>query len=249
MVIDINGLNVHFQVFGAGEPLVLLHGWGDSGENWLSVAEQLSKQRQVFLVDLPGFGGSDAPEEAWGVEEYLDVVERFVSEMELEKPVVVGHSHGGKVACHFAAKNNPCAGLVLVASSGVDRRSLEKTMRIYFYKAMKHLLSLLGETGERLLEKLRNKMGSTDYQQAGSMRGTLIRVVNQKLFSLLPSIRVPTLIIWGSEDPILNISQSKLFRRLIPDSYIRVVWGASHHPHLDAPQELAGLIGEFCSAR
>ena len=249
MVIDIDGLNVHFQVFGSGQPLLLLHGWGDSGANWYGVAEELSVSHQVFLVDLPGFGGSDQPPETWGVEEYLQVVERFVAEMELENPIVVGHSHGGKVACHYAAKENPCAGLVLVASSGVDRRSIEKTTRIYLYKLLKQLLLLFGAAGERLLERLRDKMGSTDYRQAGSMRGTLVRVVNQKLFSLLPSIRVPTLIIWGSEDPILEMKQAKIFRRLIPDSYIRVVWGATHHPHLDAPQELAGMIGEFSSAR
>ena len=249
MNIPINGLNVHFQVFGEGPPLLLLHGWGDSGSKWYVTAERLSEGRQVFLLDLPGFGGSDVPEEAWGVDDYRKVVEQFVSEMELDAPIVLGHSHGGKIACHFATAGNICSGLVLVASSGVDRRSFEKTLRIYLYKLMKQELLLCGKRGQKILDKLRNTMGSTDYRQAGSMRGTLVRVVNQKLFSILPSIRIPTLIVWGSEDTILDMKQAKIFRRLIPDSYIRVVWGSSHHPHLDAPVELAEIINEFVSAQ
>ena len=115
-------------------------------------------------------------------------LERFVAELELKSPFVVGHSHGGKIACHFAAKNNPCAGLVLIGSSGVDRRSYSSTVKVYFYKAAKHLLRVIGTSGERLLEKLRNELGSRDYQEAGTMRATLVRVVNEKLFSIFHKI-------------------------------------------------------------
>lgn len=247
MILTIDGLNVHFQAFGQGPPLVVLHGWGDSSANWYSVAERLSGRHQVFLLDLPGFGGSDEPAEPWGVEDYVGVVERFIEEMELDEPVFVGHSHGGKVACRYASKQNPCKGLVLIASSGVDRKTLDTVLKIYVYKAIKQILLRCGEPGERLLDALRGRVGSTDYRQAGAMRGTLVRVVNEKLFELLPSIQVPVLILWGSDDKTLAVKQAKIFRRLLPDAYIRILWGASHHPHIDAPEELAGYIEQFCS--
>lgn len=249
MIASINGINVNFQVFGEGPPVVLLHGWGDSGANWYQVAERLSKNYQVLLIDLPGFGESDSPQEPWGVEDYRSVVEGFVEELELDSPIVVGHSHGGKIACLYAGDRGACRALVLIAASGLDRRSLETTIRIYFYKTIKHLLGLLGSFGQQQLDKLRNRMGSQDYRQAGAMRATLVKVVNEKLFSAASSVKVPTLIIWGSEDKTLDMKQAKEFRRRIADSFIRILWGSSHHPHLDAPDELAVLIDEFCAAQ
>ncbi len=71
-------------------------------DSWYAVAQRLANQYQVFLLDLPGFGGSDAPDTIWGVEEYSNIVKRFIKEMEIEKPILLGHSHGGKVACFLA---------------------------------------------------------------------------------------------------------------------------------------------------
>lgn len=73
----------------------------------------------------------------------------------------------------------------------------------------------------------------------------MVKVVNYKLFDILPKITIPTLIVWGSEDKTLSFKQSKVFERLIPNSYIKIIWGGGHHLHLESSGELADIIKDF----
>ena len=247
MIINVNDLQMNFQVFGAGPPLVILHGWGDNSSSWQTVAELLASRYQVFVVDLPGFGGSDAPPVAWSVDEYREVIEGFISEMELESPVLMGHSHGGKIACELILHGLEAKALILVASSGLDLPGFEVRLKIYSFKLAKWLLLRCGSWGQKKLEELRGRVGSRDYQEAGALRDTMVKVVNHKLFDTLSNVKVPTLIIWGSKDSTLPMEQAKLFRKLIPASYIRVLWDATHHPHLEQALELSEIVTEFSS--
>jgi pimeloyl-ACP methyl ester carboxylesterase len=190
---------------------------------------------------------SDAPDKPWGVDEYKDVVKGFIEQMEIEKPILLGHSHGGKIACIIASEGNKnnCGALILANSSGVDIPSLTVRSKILWFKTIKLLTRPLGKWGEKIVDHYRNKLGSRDYQEAGSLRATMVKVVNYKVFSLLPKITVPTFIIWGSDDKTLSVKQAKIFEKLIKDSYIRLIWGAGHHPHITNPQELAEISGEF----
>jgi pimeloyl-ACP methyl ester carboxylesterase len=247
MQVLVNDLNINFQVYGNGSPLLILPGWRDRSDNWYAVAQTLAQRFQVFVIDLPGFGVSDAPETTWGVDDYKNTVLGFIKEMELENPILLGHSHGGKIACSIAAEESSknCRALVLVSSSGVDLPSLSVKTKILSFKTIKLLASPLGKFGENIVDHYRNKFGSRDYQEAGTLRATMVKVVNYKVFPLLPQIKVPTLIIWGSDDQTLSVKQAKIFEKLIKGSYIRLIWGAGHHPHLSNPLELAQIAGEF----
>ncbi len=247
MQITIDGLNINFQVYGSGKPLVVLHGWGDRSDTWYTFAQALSNQYQVFLIDLPGFGGSDAPEVPWGVEEYSDVITKFIKELDIDKPVLLGHSHGGRIASKIACETMLCRALILVASGGVDLPSLTVKLKIIWFKTIKMLVRPLGKRGEVILDNYRQKLGSRDYQDAGPMRATMVKVVNYKLFKLLPKLKLPTLIIWGSNDKTLSFEQAKIFEKLIQNSYIKIIWDGSHHLNIDSPLELAEIVGEFLS--
>lgn len=247
MRVGINGLQINFHCFGSGQPVVILHGWGDDSRSWYPLAESLSAHRQVVLLDLPGFGASDLPPHAWGMADYSNAVASFCNELELSHPVVAGHSHGGKIACHLAATTSLCKGLILVSPSGATKRSLLVQAKIAAYKAAKLALNHAGQRGKHLLSRAQQALGSSDYGQAGAMRPSFIRLVNETLFPLLPGISIPTLIIWGSEDKTLPLETSKVFRSAVPNSYIRVVWGAGHFPHLEARDELAEIFNEYFS--
>ena len=246
MILTIDEKDLHFQVFGEGPPLIVLHGWGDSGNSWIRVAQLLQNSFQVFLLDLPGCGYSDPPPRVWSVEDYEQLVIKFLAEMEIAKPIILGHSHGGKIAATYVANQHPAKQLILVSTSGLDSPSFEVRAKVLWFKTMKRALLMCGDWGKAKIEELRNKMGSRDYREAGLMRDTMVKVVNQKLFTTVPRIALPTLILWGSEDKTLDMSQAKIFRKLIPGSVIRILWGSSHHPHLDAPDELAERVLEFC---
>lgn len=246
MQVLVNNLNINFQVYGNGSPLLILPGWGDKSDNWYAVAQLLANRFQVFVLDLPGFGISDAPPVPWSIDDYKELVKGFLKEMDIQQPILMGHSHGGKVSCTIAGEGNGnCRALVLVSASGVDIPSLTVKGKILWFKTIKLLAKPLGKLGNKIVEYYRNKLGSRDYKEAGSIRATMVKVVNYKLFNTLPKINAPTVIIWGSDDKTLDVKQSKIFEKLIKDSYIKLIWGANHHPHLSHPQELAEFSEEF----
>ncbi|MBI4840809.1 MAG: alpha/beta fold hydrolase, partial [candidate division NC10 bacterium] len=80
MLARINGLDTYFSVEGRGEPVLLLHGWGASGQSFGGLTAALAEAFRVLAVDLPGFGWSQAPPVAWGIADYAGHVLRLLQE-------------------------------------------------------------------------------------------------------------------------------------------------------------------------
>src|SRR6185437_9988472 len=106
--------------------------------------------------------------------------------------VLLGHSHGGRIISNIATTHNKnnCRALILVSSGGVDLPSLKVKLKILWFKTLKILVRPLGKKGDEIIDSYRKKLGSRDYQEAGTLRATMVKVVNYKLFSLLPKINV-----------------------------------------------------------
>src|ERR687894_929809 len=99
---------LHHVREGEGPPLVLLAGIGSSGEAWNAVVPLLAREREVWRVDLPGFGRSEAlpAGEPCGIEALADAAERFFAEAGLERPHVAGHSLGGGVSLELGRRES-----------------------------------------------------------------------------------------------------------------------------------------------
>src|SRR3989338_7696853 len=94
----VNNLAVEYIDEGKGPILFLLHGWGDNLHTFDSLLAKLSASFRVVRLDLPGFGGSEAPEESWGVEEYAYFVKSFIEKLGIPSYIIIGHSFGGRIA-------------------------------------------------------------------------------------------------------------------------------------------------------
>ncbi len=249
MILEVNGIDLNFQVLGQGEPVIVLHGWADKGSSWYNFAEKLQEEYQLFLIDLPGFGDSEQPKEAWGVKEYSDCISSFIELMEIKNPYFIGHSNGGKIAASLIASGESVKGLMLVSAAGVDKQTFTVKLKIYFFKTIKFVFSKFGKWGEKVISSFRSKLGSTDYKQSGTMRPTIVKLLSYKLFNILHKIKVPTLIVWGQRDEQLNFSQAKIFRKLIPNSYIKLCWEGGHHLHMFNTDELVKFFKEYVSLK
>ena len=84
--------------------LIYLHGWGQNIEMMMPIAKPFIKTCNVLIIDLPGFGLSDEPKEAWDLYTYADMVEYFVKELNMTNPILIGHSFGGKISICYALK-------------------------------------------------------------------------------------------------------------------------------------------------
>jgi pimeloyl-ACP methyl ester carboxylesterase len=241
------GLKTRYLVAGSGPPVLVLHGWGASIEAVYPIVTGLSPVATAHALDLPGFGESEAPPRTWDVEDYQAFVAAFMDELAIEAPTIVAHSNGGRVAIRMTATEPDRASrLVLVDSAGIrPKRTLRWYRRVGMAKAGKYAARFLGSPGERLRERLVGRAASADYLAAGAMRPTLVKLVNADLRPFMPSIRVPTLLVWGSEDTDTPLSAAHEMERLIPDAGLAVLEGAGHFSYLDQPARFARIVSHF----
>lgn len=248
--IDIDGLKIAYEETGMadGQPVIILHGWGCNKSTVRSIAACLQDKMRVISIDLPGHGNSDEPKEVWGTFDFADMLSKFLRQLNIENPSLIGHSFGGRTSIAFASKNKADK-IVLVDSAGITpKRSLKYYYKVYSYKALKKFaLALLGkEKGNKLIEKALKKRGSADYQAASpKMRAIMSKCVNEDLRKFMPDIKTPTLLIWGENDTATPLSDAKIMEKLIPDSGLVAFPNCGHYSFLDNPYGFRSVLQSF----
>lgn len=245
----LNGVEVAYSVEGEGLPVVLMHGWGCNSSTVVSIANALLPKVRVFNIDLPGFGKSEEPREVWGVYDYEEMLRQLIEHEAIERPTIIGHSYGGRVAIAYAAHHADVNKLVLVDSAGIKpRHSLKWYIKVYTYKAAKHLLPLLlgKEKGEKALDKVRGRSGSSDYRNSSPMmRAIMSKSIAQDLRHLMPDIKASTLLIWGEADTATPLADAKQMERLIAGSGLVTFPGCGHYSFLDNPGQFRAVLRSF----
>lgn len=243
-----NGMRIKYDMIGAGPAMILMHGWGCQSATLNSIASIAAEQHTVYNLDLPGFGKSDEPREVWGVDEYVGMLEEFVSKLGISKPIILGHSYGGRIGILYSSKNEVDK-LILVDAAGIKpRRSLKYYFKVYSFKTGKVLTRLLlgkAKAAERI-EAMRKKKGSSDYANSSPvMRAVMSKSVNQDLKYAMPAIKAPTLLIWGENDTATPLADAKIMESLIPDAGIVSFPGCGHYSFLDNPYQFAAVLRSF----
>lgn len=249
--VTVNNLKIAEIAGGEGEPILLLHGWGANADLVWPLAERLIPLGYcVHVIDLPGFGESDAPESPWGVVDYAKLVIAYLDAKEIEISHLFGHSFGGRISLVLGSQYaSRFKKIVLANSAGiVTPKPLTRQLRLRMYKTLREGLSQFG--AKKLAEQLRTaynkRYGSTDYQQLdGLMRESFLKVVNQDLKGYAQQIERPTLLIWGDKDDDTPLSYGQTFEKLIPDAGLVVHKGAGHYSYLDRLPETVRIMDYF----
>lgn len=246
MFIEINDLKIAYQVKGTGTPVVLLHGWGGEANSFKPVFDWLSRSYQVYALDLPGFGLSEIPSTAWDASDYAQFLSDFFHKLNIDKAHLIGHSYGGRISIVMAAEEpEKVDKLILVDSAGII---LPRTVRYYIQVSVAkigRLMRCCGTFGNRLADSIAQRVGSEDYREAGPMRATMVKSVNQNLRPLLPKIQASTLLIWGENDTDTPISSGKIMEKEIPDAGLVILKDAGHFSYLDQLPQFCEIVTNF----
>jgi pimeloyl-ACP methyl ester carboxylesterase len=205
--------------------VVAIHGWGRDRKDWRTTLEGFN----AIAVDLPGFGLSPPPSEAYGTHEYAAQLIPWLST--LDQPVLVGHSLGGRVAVRIAAASPALVrGLIL---TGAPLIHLAKPSRPPTPYRIVRYLTDRGVLPQSLLDHARARYGSADYSAAaGVMRATLVSIVEETYAEDLHQIalnHIPTRLIWGERDTAVPTQVAEILAASLGSSAsLTILPGAGH---------------------
>ena len=238
MFIKINNVKINYIQYGEGNDVLLLHGWGQNIAMMKPLGDNLCDRFRVTIIDFPGFGESDEPSSAWTITDYANMLEKLVVELKIKKPIIMGHSFGGRVAIRYSA-NNPIEKLVLFGSPCI-RREQELSFSVKLLKKLK-TLPCLNEFGEYM----KKYIGSRDYKAASPiMRKILVNVVNEDLSEYAKKIEEPTLLIWGEMDTEALVEDARELEKIMMDAGLIILPG-THYAYLENLEYVCNILREF----
>lgn len=229
-------------------PMIILHGWGLRGEVYQKLKELLEDEEyKVFIPDLPGFGSEPLRSQTMMLDDYVSFVGEFLNANKIVKPIIIGHSFGGRVALKYAFKYpQKVTKLVLtgapVIRSSVFKRKISRIVSI----AGGQLLRFLPKTTKDFLRKLLYFLiGEWDYYKAGPLKQVFKNIINEDLVFYAKNIKIAVLLVWGENDKVVPVSDMKKIAKIIPHATFSVAKDAGHKLPYEKPVEFFKAIKPF----
>lgn len=247
MYVTLNGQEIYYQKLGKGKPLVMLHGWGDSVFTFWPIVDFLKDDFTIWLIDLPGFGKSDLPKKVLTILGYAKIIAQFLKQNKINKPILFGHSYGGKISIKLAALYPKLISkLILEASSGIKLKKTLVQMLSYPVAKIGHIiLPDVFHLRSRARQKLYKKLES-DYADSGEMKEIFLSTIDEDLTADFSKIKAETLLIWGDRDRAVPLTYGKKMYKLISNSKLVILEETGHFPHISYPERIAAYVKDFC---
>ena len=261
----LSGLRVRYVRAGEGPAVVLLHGLASSIFTWKDVMPALARSRTVVALDFPGFGESEQPRDLeFGI--YPEIVLGLMDRLGIARATLVGNSMGGAVATALAARHpERVAALVLIDSAGFHRADSERPLllRLLTTRAGKVLFERLPVRGRVLRLGLRQVFHDpalvteerfNEYLAPLLRPGapaSLVSLLTSRgaapgmVASLAPSVKAPTLVLWGRDDRWIPVAQADRVVAAIPGARKVVLEACGHVPQEERPQDVLRWLQEF----
>lgn len=247
---------IHYEVDGAGVPVVFIHGLGGASNIWFAQREVLSRHFRVIVYDRSGCGLSARRSEGYSIEGWADELAALLDDVEVETSIVVGHSLGSMVAQRFAAKYpERTRALVLVGGEAalspegrdiltgradvIEERGLSAVVDSWLDSVLAPSTRVANPAVAGLLRAMFLANDAHTYvEQAMVLRDADVR-------PRLVDIACPTLLLVGDQDPVTPLAWQQAIAADIPGSEVRVISGAAHMPMLESVQEFDAALVEF----
>lgn len=264
-------VSLYREVYGAGDPILCLHGLGANLYSWRHFIAPFSQHNKLILVDFKGCGRSPKPLDAhYSTEEKVEDIYRLILEENLTNLTLVGNSLGGAIAMLVAIRlrkqqSDRVSKLILIDSAG-DKGNLPPHFKLLrsplgtaiIYLAPSKLAALLTL---RLCYYERTRITKEQvfaYALPLATRGgrhALLHTIRQcipenaeELIAQISKIDVSTFILWGREDKVIPLKVGQLLHQLIPNSTLEVIERCGHVPQEEKPDETIARISRFLTS-
>ena len=216
---------------GEGAPsFIWLHGWGQDLTAFERLSALFAKTGSHRLFDQPGFGQTPIIDAEDGTEGYAD---KLAAQLKGTGPhIFIGHSFGVRVSIRLAAKHPELvAGIVAIGGAGLKRkRSLGHKLRASLIRQWGKLTRVLDSLfGTALRTRFEDRFGSADYKNAGPLRTTFVKTVNEDLAPLARTLTCPVCLIYGEKDTETPPEFGRRYASLVPEAELHILPGFDHY--------------------
>lgn len=240
----VNNKIISFQEVGNGQPIVFLHGWGRSSDDFNSLVDSIEGNYRMIAVDLPGHGFSDEPEGDLSLDGITKTIVEFFEIENIKNPILVCHSFGARIAIKLASQGIVQNSLVFTGGAGIEKKSTSFKLKVLHYKFMKFLVKTPFYSQYR--DDLFANSGSEDYKNASeTMKKVMSLAVNEDLSHLLSKIENKTLLYWGEADDATPLWHGELMNQKIEDSILITKPNLTHFAFLEASEDFNQVVNKF----
>ena len=264
--INIQGVNVHYRDEGNrndSTPLVLIHGTSSSLHTWDSIVPALVGKKRIIRLDLPAFGLTGPhPKRDYSINFYNQFIDAFLNAIGIQEYIIAGNSLGGSIAWNQAlAYPNKVKQLVLINSGGYPKKNekgnigfklastpvvgdvlLKFTPRGIIRKSVEDVYSDKTKVSEDLVQRYFDLL-----LREGNRQATLDIFKQRKFGSSekIKNIQTSTLIIWGEDDQLIDVSNAYLFEKDIRNSQLVIIPKTGHVPMEENPLAFLAAFNKF----
>ncbi len=268
--IELHGQRYTYRAAGSGPLVVLLHGIAGSSVTWERVIPRLSSHFRVVAPDLLGHGESPKPRGDYSLGAYANLIRDLLNALGEERGTIVGHSLGGGIAMQFAYQYpERCERLVLISSGGLGRE-VHPILRAAVLPGAEVVLPWLSVAATRSIGTLVKTVGRFGFRESADLAETwrsfvsledpearraflytvrgIIDLGGQRVDAtdkLYLTAGLPTLIVWGAQDPLIPVEHAYRAHESIPGSRLEIFSGAGHYPYLEDPELFAAIFLDF----
>jgi len=270
----VGGCRIHYEAYGAGDPIVLVHGLGASAAAWRQVAPHLAEAGyRVYALDLKGCGLSARPAGDYSRRALAELVCGFMDNLHVRTArAIVGHSMGGAIALEIATQHPdrvdlvsvldgqgivqppwylqaaaPVTPLVGQLASSLTALSPAAPRRFFARMYLKRIFASPQAVTEEIVESY---AASAD---AGYQRAMFAMIQHigdtAELAESIRKLRAPALLVWGKQDPICPLQFGEALYAALPDAELHVLDGCGHCPPEERPFDTASLLVDFFARR
>jgi pimeloyl-ACP methyl ester carboxylesterase len=268
--IVLHGDRISYRIAGQGPVILLIHGIAGTAATWTAVQERLAERFTTIAPDMPGHGVSDKPAGDYSLGNLASTLRDLLVALGHERATLVGHSLGGGVAMQFSYQFPAQTERLILVSSGGLGRDVNLILRAaclpgadLFLATVAGPLAAAGSSIGRALGRV-GWRPAPDIQEVASGFASLADTSTRTAFlhtlrsvvgttgqrvnasnRLYLAAEMPTLLIWGENDPIIPAHHAQSAHERMPGSRLVTFAGSGHMPHLDEPNRFANALLDF----
>ncbi|MEN9699380.1 MAG: hypothetical protein RLZZ301_578 [Bacteroidota bacterium] len=251
-------MKLHHRTLGSGKPFIILHGLFGFSDNWQTQAKKFADYYQVYLIDLRNHGHSPWSDE-FSYELMVADLHDFITEHHLERPLLLGHSMGGKLAMHYDQKYPNTLEKLIVVDMGVKAYPSHHQHILNAFREIKLDELTARSQAEQLLKTFVDSEGVRQFllknlywiekgKLAWRVNFPVLEAAMDEILSALPAGEsfTPTLFVRGLLSTYILDSDIELLEAYFPDAQFADIPNAGHWVHAEAPDAFVEAVLGFC---